>query len=159
MLVGLTAFSSKGHHLVHEIFFVLFVGSTYLYMWLSTYLFRQIHNYANFCKFALQLHCQLCNFPDDIKIKSYQARIRTLKRSTFTILSLILLYWYHNASCHKYVYSLFSVAQYIFVSLVIHFHWCAYYDFEGLSVKVILEKVDGNSGEKFTAINMHENRS
>ena len=136
MLIGLTAFSSKGHHLVHEIFFVLFVGSTYLYMCLSTYLFSV--NYANLGA-------------DDIKTKSYHARIRTLKRSTLTILSLILFYWYHNASCRPYVYSLFCVAQYIFVLLVIHFHWCAYYDFDGLSFKDIWEKVDANSCKRFTA--------
>jgi hypothetical protein len=136
MLFGLSVFSSKGYHLVHEIFFVLFIGSAYVYMCLSAYLFSG--NYGNLG-------------PDDIKIKSYQAKNRTLKRSTVAILSLVLLYWYHNASCQPYVYSLFCVIQYIFVLLVIHFHWCAYYDFKVLSVNVIDEKVDASCCEKFIA--------
>ena len=133
MLLGLSAVSSKEHFTIHKTCFGLFIGSASVYMCLSTYLFSR--------------KCGNLGFDDiGIETKSYTAKIRTLKRSATTISSMILFYWYHNAYCQSYAYSLFCVTEYFVVLLNIYFHWCAYYDFQGMSVKI--PSVETNCGKR-----------
>ena len=49
---------------------------------------------------------------------------------------MIIFYWYHNASCRPYVYTMFCITEYLVVLLNMSFHMCAYLDFYGLSVEV-----------------------
>ena len=42
---------------------------------------------------------------------------------------MCFFYWLHNAHCHPYVYSLFSVCEYSLVLFNMGFHGSAYYDF------------------------------
>ena len=125
MLLGLSTVSSKKLFVVHKFCFVSFIASASLYMCLSIFLFSK--------------YCGNLGYSDigtNSETKSFYIKKRILKGSAITISSMMIFYWYHNAFCQPYVYTLFCVAEYLVVILNMAFHWCAYYDFDGLSVEI-----------------------
>lgn len=67
---------------------------------------------------------------------SFQYKQLILRVNLVIIPLMIIFYWYHNASCRPYVYTLFCITEYLVVLLNMSFHMCAYLDFYGLSVEV-----------------------
>ena len=123
-LLGLSTISSKQYFLVHKIFFGGFIGFASLYMGSSVYLFSR--------------NCGQLGYDgkNGRKTASYKKKILTVKRSGLMILLMLLFYWYHNAYCQPYAYSLFCISEYIVVLLNLDFHWCAVYDFKDISVQI-----------------------
>ena len=141
-LLGLSTISSKQHFLIHKTFFGGFIGSASLYMGLSTYLFSK--------------NCGQLGYNDKSERKtiSYQKKIRTVKRSGIMILLMLLFYWYHNAYCRPYAYTMFCISEYIVVLLNLNFHWCSFYDFKDISVTIHSHNGNNVKKENDTLINI-----
>ena len=123
-LLGLSTISSKQLFLIHKTFFGVFIGSVSLYMGSSTYLFSK--------------NCGMLGYEEKSgrKTISYLKKILIVKISGIMIILMRLFYWYHNAYCRPYAYTLFCVSEYIVVLLNLNFHWCAFYDFQDVSIKI-----------------------
>ena len=128
MLLGLTIVSSQEQFDIHKFCFANFILFASVYMCLTIYLFSN-------CGFDVR-SSPLGYIGIKTERRSFQYKQLILKVNLVIIPLMLIFYWYHNASCRPYVYTLFCITEYLVVLLNMGFHMCAYLDFYGLSVEV-----------------------
>jgi hypothetical protein len=113
-LVGLSFVPSAEIFVVHEVFFITFLGTSILSMVLISFYFHK------FCGF------QTKNFAERFSVR-YK---RLLAKATLVFAALAFyFYWRHNEYCEPFVYSFFGLCEYGVVLCNIAKVWTASLDF------------------------------
>ena len=128
----LTYVSSVDIFFWHQISFVIFLASSFIYMTMSTL----EHSWPQ----------QLTSWPPESEIRSKKCKSRIY---AFYILSIVLslcFYVRHNNLCEPYVYSMFSLCEYCTVLSNIAFHMTIILDMNlyEASYKIVLTELKSN---------------
>lgn len=138
-LLLLTYISSTEIFVLHKLSFVLFLASSTIYMILIITSYYCLHKpdetYAN--------HSQAIS--RELKSKKYKINVLTIYLCSF----LFSLYFYvrHNLYCEPYVYSFFSLFEYVTVLANIGFHSIIFYDLNLLNSQFKISLIESNKND------------
>ncbi|KHN86280.1 Post-GPI attachment to proteins factor 2 [Toxocara canis] len=110
----LSAVTSEHNHPLHVFAFTTFQISAIVHMMLHTWMY-------DICR--LNTASKICR-------QSYRYKRRFLRFSFFLLIACSFIYYWHNARCEPYVYSLFALCEYLLVVMNILFHGTVMYDFD-----------------------------
>ena len=127
-LLGLSIVTSQEQFDIHKVCFTTFMLCASLYQVLTLILFQ-------YCGFNVRASPFGFNGTKD-ELRSLSFKEIILKANLIIIPLMMFFYWYHNAHCTPYAYSMFCLTEYLVVLLNMGFHMCAYLDFKGISVEI-----------------------